>query len=113
MVVFDSAAVYIDNQGTYSCLRDKWKARIVALDNIIDALEIAALTAAGRSHLTEYTLNDGQTQIKCIYRSAAEIQQAIMDYEGMKNYYINKLNGRVFRLMDSKNFTQNNRRGRF
>lgn len=112
MVIFDSAAIYIDNLGGYTCVQDKWKARIAALDNIIDALEIAALTAAGRSHLTEYTLNDGQTQIKCMYRSASEIQQAIMDYEGMKNYYINKLNGRVFRLMDGKNFIPN-RRGRF
>lgn len=112
MVIFDSAAIYIDNLGGYTTVQDKWKARIAALDAIIDALEISALSAAGRSHLTEYTLNDGQTQIKCMYRSAADIQQAIMDYEGMKNYYINKLNGRVFRLMDSKNFIPN-RRGRF
>jgi hypothetical protein len=102
MVVYDSAAIYID-----SCASNE--AKIAAIDNIINTLMTTAATAAADQNITEYTLNDGQTQIKASYRSVDSIFNSINSFEKLKQMYINRLNGRVVRLVDGKNFTR--RRG--
>lgn len=106
MVTFDSASIYIESCST---LRDK----ITAIDNIIATLELKALDVAANSDLTEYTLNDGQTQIKCTYRSAESITASINAFEAIKQRYVNRLNGRMVRLVDGKNFIPRRRYGRF
>lgn len=99
MVVFDSAAIYIDSVTSI-------KEKIVRIDAIITALETTALKAAETGSVTEYTLDDGQTKIHQVYRSPMEVQRSIEAFETIKQRYINKLNGRVTRLMDSQNFTR-------
>lgn len=100
-VIFDSAAIYVDTATTN-------RAKIVKIDAIISALEDAALKSAGKANLTEYSLDDGQIKIRTMYRSTAEIMKAINDFEKIKQMYINRINGRVFRMVDSKNFTNRN-----
>ena len=97
MVTFDTCGLYIESCATI-------EAKIVAIDAIISALELQALTSAGSDGVSEYQLNDGQTIIKQIYRGSASISKAINDYETIRQRYINRLNGRVFRAVDSKNF---------
>jgi hypothetical protein len=97
MVVFDSAALYIESQTGI-------KAKIVAIDAIIDALLVTAAKAATNDHLTEYSLNDGQVQIKSAYRGASAIFNSIKEFEKLKQIYMSRINGRVVRLVDSKNF---------
>jgi len=97
MVVYSSAAAYIESCKT---LRDK----IIAIDAIIAALMTTALLAATNDNISQYSLNDGQTIINTSYRGVAGITKSIMDMEALKQLYLNRLNGRMTRLVDSKNF---------
>lgn len=99
-VYYDSAAIYIQSRST---LRDK----IIAIDKIIDALEAQALISAGTIDVSEYSLDDGQTRIKTMYRSGKDIAESITQFEIIRERYVNRLNGRKFRLLDGRNFTGN------
>lgn len=80
------------------------EARIAAIDAIIEAMLLTATTAAGNENISEYWLNDGQTQIKTVYRSSAMLMSAVTAWQRMRNYYANQKGGRVTRFMDAKNF---------
>lgn len=98
-VYYDSCGRYIQS---YTTLHDK----IVALDNVISILEAQLLTpaSAGNDNVSEYQLNDGQTIIREVYRGTKGITQALESMEILKQKYVNRLNGRVHRLVDGKNF---------
>lgn len=96
-MIFTSAREYVDS---CSDLRSK----IAAIDSIISALITQSATAATGDDIQEYWLNDGQTQIKTIYRGTAAIERAIMGFERLRQMYVNRLQGRTTILMDSKNF---------
>jgi hypothetical protein len=100
MVEFDSACVYVD--GAKNLIE-----KIARLDAIISALETAALKAAAKGGISEYMLDDGQTKIREVYRSPVEIERSITAFEGIRQRYINRLNGSMIRLVDSKNFRGN------
>lgn len=100
MIIYDSAYLYIESA---TSLKDK----ITKINAVIDALMITALKAAASDNITEYWLDDGQTKIKTQYRGAAAIQSSIIAFERIKQMYVNRLNGRMFRLMDSRNFIGN------
>lgn len=97
MVIYDSAYIYVD-----SCTSIKEK--IVRLDAIITALEDTALKSAANDDVTEVSLDDGQTKIKTAYKGTDSVLKSIKGFIKLKNYYVNKLNGRVIRLVDSKSF---------
>ncbi len=98
MVFFDRCGLYIQSKTTL-------QAKIAAIDAIIQALEDSALLVAGGGDaVSEYQLNDGQTIIKQVYRGTAGIAKAINDFEAIKQRYVNRLNGRIIRSIDSKNF---------
>ena len=96
-VYFDSADIYI-NQGI------DVQAKIARLNNIIKALEDSALKAAASGNVSEYSLDDGQTKIRTVYRNAEDVASAISAFETVRQRWINQLNGRQVRLVDSKNF---------
>lgn len=100
MPIFDSCGLYIESKTTL-------RAQIAAMDQIILALNAAILRAATGEDVTEYQLNDGQTIIKQINRGVNAMTKSLLQIETLRNYYVNKLNGRVFRLVDSKNFRNN------
>lgn len=79
------------------------KARYDRIDAVIDVLEDQLIKSALNSSVSEYSLDDGQTKISTVYRSTEEVEKAIMSMIRLKNYYENKLNGRMVRLVDSKN----------
>jgi uncharacterized protein Yka (UPF0111/DUF47 family) len=97
MAIFDSAYVFVE------CATDL-KDKITRIDAIIDALTTTALKMAANDNITEYSLNDGQTQIKTVYKGAHAVLNSIKAFEGIRQTYINQLNGRVIRLVDGKNF---------
>jgi hypothetical protein len=99
MIIYDSAAIYIEKA---SDLKDK----IARYDAIINALELATIKAAETGNITEYSLDDGQTKIKTTYRDATQIAQSIMAFIRLKQMAVNDLNGRKMRLVDAKNFIQ-------
>lgn len=96
-MLYQSASEYIDSRTSIA-------AKIAAIDAIISALLTTAATAAADDNINEYWLNDGQTQIKTIYKGAHAIQRSINEFERLRQMYVNRLSGRVTVLMDSKNF---------
>lgn len=102
MVVYDSADKYVDSCTTL-------KAKIAAIEAIQSALLTSALKAASKAAISQYSLNDGQVIINATYRNASEVMKSYQDFETIKQTFINSLNGRVRRLVDSKNFTGNGR----
>lgn len=98
MVVFDSCQIFIES-------KKNARAKIVAIDAVIDALITTVLKAAATGNVTEYDLDTGQTKIKTMYRSPKEVSDAITALQTVREYYVNQINGRRFRLVDTKNFT--------
>jgi hypothetical protein len=96
-VIYDSASIYIE-----SCT--SLKAKVVAIDAIIAALLTVALSATENDNIDEYWLDSGQTKIKTKYRGVSAIFVSIQNFEKLKTYYTNKINGYSMRLMDSRNF---------
>ena len=105
MVVYDSAGIYVDS-------KQKICDKIAAIDQIIEALEATALRSAGKDDIEEYWLDDGQTKIKTVYKGTDEVLKSIQSFIKLKEYYINKLNGRAFRLVDYKVINRSGGRGR-
>ncbi len=97
-MIYESEALYVEDACDLA-------AKIVRIDAILLALDAAALRAAAGEDISEYQLDDGQTKIRATRRGLAGIQASYMAFERIRQMYINRLNGRVFRLMDSKNFT--------
>lgn len=98
MVTYDNEFLYIESQqGILN--------QIKAIDNIISALLITAAKAATNAHITEYSLNTGQTQIKTSLRGVQAITDSIQAWRKLKNSlkYQLKGNGRVTMLVDGKN----------
>lgn len=98
MVTYTSASEYIMSKAGA-------RAKIAAIDLIIDKLLEASLKAAESDLYQEVWLNDGQSQYKTIYNGAQSIQRSIEAFQRTRHYYVNQLNGRRVRLIDSKNFT--------
>lgn len=100
MVEYTSEGIYLD-----SCTTNQ--AKVVAIDAIINSLMASAASNAGNAGISEYWLDDGQTKIKKVYRSSSSIFDAIKDFERLKQMYVNRINGRMVRLVDGKNFIGN------
>lgn len=97
MVIYDSAQIYIDSATSL-------KEKVARIDVIIDALLTTATKAAAGDNISEYSLNDGQTQIRTTYKGADQVFESIRTFERLRQMYINRMNGHSFRLVDSKNF---------
>lgn len=96
--------VYFDSCGLYIASCRSINAKLAAIDVIIDTLLVTAADSAGVADLSEYSLNDGQTIIRTIYKGTQAVMDAIMAFEKLKIYYQSKVTGRMVRLVDSKNF---------
>lgn len=86
------------------------RAKIARIDAIILALETTALKAAESGNISSYSLNDGQTTISTSYRNPTEVANSIHQFEQIRQRYVNQLDGRVKRLLDSKNLLNNGKR---
>jgi hypothetical protein len=94
-IVYSSIRVYIQSA---SELCDK----IARLDQVIDALLLAAVGAAENSDVESYVLNDGQSTIQTNYRTPEDIAEAIEKFELIRQRYVNRFNGRIVRLVDMR-----------
>lgn len=100
MVYFDSADLYIEDKATMA-------EKITAIEAVQTALLSTALKAAATGNMTEYMLNDGQTIIKTVYRSPSAVMDSYNAFEQLRQIYINRINGRMVRLVDRENFPRN------
>lgn len=100
MVIFDTCGLFLES-------KTDLRAKVTAIDAIITALysQLLATAQGTGGSISEYQLNDGQTIIKQVYQGADSITKGIQSLRVMRQDYINQINGRVFRAVDSKNFT--------
>jgi hypothetical protein len=84
------------------------RAKIMAIDAIIIAMQEAMLEAGKGSNITQYSLNDGQTVISATNRSVKDIVDAITGLEALRAMYVKQIKGGITRLVDGKNFTGRN-----
>lgn len=97
-VYFDTSAIRKDSNASL-------EARIAQCNAIIDTLMETVMQAALTGNITEYTLNDGMTTIKGIYRDPVSVEAAILRMERLRNIYLRRLNGtNQIRLIDKKSF---------
>lgn len=98
MILYKSELAYLQSCTTL-------KAKIAAIDAIIDGIMMAAATSAPNADIQEIWLNDGQSQVKTVYRG--NVDTIIAGWERLRNMYLQRLTGSMTRLMDSKNFPPN------
>lgn len=82
---------YIESRTT---LLDK----IVAINALIDAMELKLLDSVDSANYTEYQLDDGQMKVRTAYRSPKEVTAGILELEKLKQRYVNRYNGRCVTL---------------
>lgn len=94
-------AIYITCIDYIRCSTDTTD-KIARIDAIIAALEDSMLAGALKANIEEYSLDDGQTKIKTVFRSVKDIEDAIKALEGRKNRLINNCVGYRYGLQDGK-----------
>jgi len=85
---FQTISQYIECKST---LYDK----IIAINNIISAMELKLLESVDSANYSEYQMNDGQMTVKTMYRSPKDVTAGIQGLEVLKQRYVNRYNGRV------------------
>lgn len=98
LVWFDKSAIM--QSETRSSAAD----RVEKINLIIDTLIDAQIAFTADPNRKEYKLDTGQTKVSVAYRDLDALSAAIISWERIKNIYVNRYNGRMTRLMDSKNF---------
>lgn len=76
--------------------------KIARIDAIIEALEDSMLAGALKANIEEYSLDDGQTKIKTVFRDVKSIEGAITALTRRKNRLINNCVGYRYGLQDGK-----------
>mgnify|MGYP007115160362 CR=1 FL=1 len=84
MVVFDSADIYILGAPTMC-------EQLARIEAVINALYATAIKAAANGNISEYSLDDGQTKIRTVYKDASSVQASILAFERLKQDLINKI----------------------
>ena len=93
MAYYPSFRVYIEDA-------DEMCDKITRIDAAINALIDLLASAALEDDVKEYRLDDGQTTIRVQKRSVEDIQRSINGLEQAKQIYVNRINGRVTRLVN-------------
>lgn len=82
--------------------------RVATINTIIDGLLAAQIAIAVDPTKQEYSLDDGQTKIRVVYKDLAAVASAIIVWERTKQMYLNQYNGRMSRLVPSVAMPQYN-----
>jgi len=96
------------NDGIYSIsnyieCRSTLHDKIVAINSLIEAMELKLLDVTESTAFDEYSMDDGQMKIRTKYRSVADVMAGLTGLEQLKQRYVNRLNGRVT-VLRSGNF---------
>lgn len=75
--------------------KSKLIGKVATYDILIEGMETAILEATTSGHISEYEMDDGQMKVRTRYRSINDMQNALNGLIKMRQYYINKYNGRV------------------
>lgn len=100
-------AVYVSVEKYLECATSI-KDKIARLDLIILSMFTAVEKAVLTGQFEEYRLDDGQVKIETVYRDITALTKTMQQLETLRDMYVAKLNtnvnGRMVRLVDSKNF---------
>lgn len=99
MAIYASTGTYISEAKTNA-------ERLARVEKVIDALLETAANSAGSDNITSYSMDDGQTKIQTTYKGVDAIMRSIAEFEKLKNYYKNQIDGRITRMVDSKNLSR-------
>lgn len=97
-MIYDSLALYVA-QSKGNLIEEN-----VLLQQVLDALKTAMLNGIGNSNTQEFMLNDGQTIIKGINRNPIDLMKMMRAIKELMMENQNRINGRVFKNVDAKNF---------
>ena len=102
MAEYESGYAYIETANSL-------KQKVACIDDVINGLLNSALKAVENEDISEYWLDDGQTKIKTVYRSAEEVMKSIRGFERVKQMYLNRINGHSVQLIDKNSNIERNR----
>lgn len=68
--------------------------KIIAINDLISAMELKLIDTVGQTNYSEYQMNDGQMTVKAAYRSPTDVLAGITSLEQLKQRYVNRYNGR-------------------
>jgi hypothetical protein len=99
VVYYKSVTAYIQSKTTL-------EAKIAVCQQIIDNMQMLILEFSinGNAGTGDYSLDNGQTQVKGTYRSVEDLSRSIQAIETMMWRWINQKEGRMTRLSDQANF---------
>lgn len=69
--------------------------KVATYDILIEKMEASLLEATLSGHLSEIEVDDSMMRVRSRYRSITDLQRALNGLIRMRQYYINKYNGRV------------------
>lgn len=101
-VYYDSCAIFISSATE---LKDRIN-NIRLVQSALRAQRLAAALDPSMSNIAEYSLDDGQTKIRTVYRNLNEINTAMHVLERELQDCYNQLNGRITRSVDGKNLNR-------
>lgn len=96
---FTQLTTYIESKTTI-------QGRITAINTCIDSIFPLILRSLETGDKQEYLVDNGQSKILLKYRDPLMVTKLITVLEAQKQYYINQLNGRVMRSIDTKNLQE-------
>lgn len=76
--------------------------KIATYDLIIEGLEQTLLKSTASGHIVQYEMDDGQMKVRTAYRNVKELIASMEGLIRLRQYYINRANGRVTRLVGGK-----------
>jgi len=105
ITIYHDVSEYITTAATTK----EWIARVKATITALQAQRLAMSLNGSKAGVSEYSLDDGQTKIRTVYRSVDELTSAIAALRKELKELQSDLTPRMVKLMDEKNF--NYRRG--
>lgn len=75
--------------------KSKLIGKVETYDLLIKSMEAALLEATVSGHLSEYEIDDSMMKVRTRYRSLTDLNNALNGLIKMRQYYVNKYNGRV------------------
>lgn len=84
---------------SYFECKSKLIGKIATYDLLIENFELAMLEGAGSAQYLQTELDDGQMKLRVQYRNMKDMTDAMNNLIKLRQYYINKANGRTTRLV--------------
>lgn len=73
--------------------------KIATYDLLIESMEQTLMAGIQSGHLLQWELDDGQMKVRSQYRNVKDLTDAMNGLIKLRQYYINKANGRSIRLV--------------